>query len=62
MNRLLVTLCLVLMGFGGLGVASHGVVLAGGNADAAHACQQGGYASLLGSDGTTFQNAGECMS
>jgi hypothetical protein len=34
----------------------------GGNSDAAHACQQGGYLSLVGSDGTTFSNVGECVS
>jgi hypothetical protein len=31
-----------------------------GNADAAHACQQGGYLSLTGLDGTHFKNAGQC--
>jgi hypothetical protein len=35
-------------------------VASAGNSDAAHACQQGGYASLQGSDGTLFKNAGEC--
>ena len=34
----------------------------GGNSDAAHACQQGGYLSLVGSDGTTFDNVGACVS
>jgi hypothetical protein len=34
----------------------------GGNSSAAHACQQGGYATLFGSDGTGFKNAGECTS
>ena len=37
-----------------------GHVAIGGNSDAAHACQQGGYASLQGTDGTLFKNAGEC--
>lgn len=37
-----------------------GQIAIGGNSDAAHACQQGGYASLQGSDGTLFKNAGEC--
>lgn len=37
-----------------------GQIAMGGNSDAAHACQQGGYASLQGSDGTLFKNAGEC--
>jgi hypothetical protein len=34
----------------------------GGNSPAAHACQQGGYLSLVGSDGTTFDNVGACVS
>jgi hypothetical protein len=34
----------------------------GGNSPAAHACQQGGYLSLVGSDGTTFSNVGDCVS
>ena len=34
-----------------------------GNAGAAQACQQGGYAGLVRSeDGSRFQNAGECAS
>jgi hypothetical protein len=33
-----------------------------GNSDAAHACQQGGYLSLVGDDGTTFSNVGACVS
>jgi hypothetical protein len=32
------------------------------NSDAAHACQQGGYATLTRSDGTGFKNTGECTS
>jgi hypothetical protein len=34
----------------------------GGNGDAAHACQQGGYARLYRTDGSPFTNAGECTS
>jgi len=34
----------------------------GGNSDAAHACQQGGWQHLEGSDGTLFHNTGECVS
>ena len=34
----------------------------GGNSDAAHACQNGGYAELVGSGGETFSNTGECVS
>ena len=33
----------------------------GGNSDAAHLCQQGGYKSLVGTDGG-FTNVGECVS
>ena len=36
--------------------------LSSGNQDAAHACQKGGYLTLQGTDGTTFKNAGECVS
>jgi len=34
----------------------------GGNSDAAHACQQGGYLTLHRSDGSPFKNAGDCVS
>jgi hypothetical protein len=34
----------------------------GGNSAAAHACQQDGYLSLVGSDGTTFDTVGACVS
>jgi hypothetical protein len=34
----------------------------GGNSDAAHKCQKGGYLSLVGADGTTFKNVGKCVS
>lgn len=34
----------------------------GGNSAAAQACQQGGYASYIGNDGTHFGNAGDCDS
>ena len=34
----------------------------GGNSDAAHACQDGGYANLFRTDGTGFANVGECVS
>lgn len=33
----------------------------GGNSDAAHACQQGGYTTLQGTDGTRFTNTGQCV-
>jgi hypothetical protein len=38
------------------------VVGAAGNVDAARACQEGGYATLQGTDGTVFKNAGQCVS
>jgi hypothetical protein len=34
----------------------------GGNSDAAHACQKGGYAHYTRADGTPFSNTGECVS
>jgi hypothetical protein len=40
------------------GTASAG----GGNSAAAHACQKGGYLGLVGSNGETFRNTGECVS
>jgi len=33
-----------------------------GNSAAAHACQRGGYAGLIGTGGETFANTGECVS
>jgi hypothetical protein len=67
MKRLLATACLFFAAVGTWGVSGHGVVHAagGGNSDAAHACQHGGYADLIGTDGvtdTTFRNTGECVS
>jgi hypothetical protein len=32
-----------------------------GNSGAAHKCQKGGYRSLVGADGTTFKNVGQCV-
>jgi hypothetical protein len=34
----------------------------GGNSDAAHACQKGGYAAFTRADGTPFANTGACVS
>ena len=34
----------------------------GGNSDAAHLCQKGGYADLVGTNGETFENTGQCVS
>jgi hypothetical protein len=36
--------------------------LADGNSSNAHACQKGGYATLVTSDGNVFRNAGDCTS
>lgn len=33
-----------------------------GNSNAAHACQQNGYLSLVGAQGQTFKNVGACVS
>ena|SRR5689334_15733904 len=33
-----------------------------GNSDAAHLCQNGGYANVLRNDGTGFTNTGDCVS
>jgi hypothetical protein len=66
-RRALITLCLA---FAGVGLAGQSAQVplahAAGNADAAHACQQGGYATLTGiSSGgqtITFKNEGDCVS
>jgi hypothetical protein len=34
----------------------------GGNSGAAQSCQQGGYLTMQRSDGTSFKNAGDCVS
>jgi hypothetical protein len=39
-----------------------GTAAAGGNSDAAHACQQGGWQNLVRQDGTGFKNTGDCVS
>lgn len=33
----------------------------GGNSSAAHSCNHGGWRSLVGADGTTFKNTGQCV-
>lgn len=47
-----------------LGALTLGAVASadGGNSDAAHACQHGGYANYTRTDGTTFANQGQCVS
>lgn len=44
------------------GFVGHALADGGGNSDAAHACQQGGYSSLQQSNGTGFSNTGQCVS
>lgn len=64
MNRLKVAGCIVAIGVSGWGAGTAGTAHAesGGNSAAAHACQRGGYASYVRSDGTAFANTGECVS
>ncbi len=58
---LLIGLVVLVCAAGG-GLAASQSALAGGNSDAAHACQGDGYQSLARSDGTSFENVGECVS
>jgi len=53
-KRLVVAICFILAGFAGIGATSHGVALAAtdGNSAPAHACQQAGYLTLIGTNGT----------
>jgi hypothetical protein len=46
----------------GLTAAVPVAVSAQGNSNAAHLCQKGGYAWLVGVSGETFANAGQCTS
>lgn len=46
------------LGLGGSAAAATG----GGNSTAALRCQRAGYLALVGSDGQTFANVGECVS
>jgi hypothetical protein len=59
-RQLFAAFFLTVAGLGGIGAGGHTVALAS-NADAAHACQAGGYANLMGSNGTRFANAGACV-
>jgi hypothetical protein len=45
-----------------LGSASPAGAAKGGNSDAAHACQKGGWQHLFRSDGTAFANQDACVS
>lgn len=60
MKRLLVVVCFVAAGIGGM--QSIGSAQAAGNSAAAHACQQGGYLNLVSSDGASFASVGQCVS
>src|SRR6185437_14631870 len=66
-RRILAALCLAGAGLGLAGQSAHvPPTHAAGNADAAHACQQGGYVNLFGISGTgqtiIFKNDGDCVS
>jgi hypothetical protein len=54
--------CLAVLACLGGGLAAQSALAGGGNSDAAHACQQGGYLDLTRSDGSHFENAGDCVS
>jgi hypothetical protein len=45
-----------------LGLASPAGAAKGGNGDAAHACQKGGWMNVYRSDGTSFANQDACVS
>lgn len=66
MKSLVAVLCLIIAGFAGAGLSAHSALAAsGGNSDAAHQCENGGYVNLIGTNGTTdvtFANTGECVS
>ncbi len=55
----LVAMCGLVLGTLTLGAAASAN---GGNSDAAHACQRGGYANYTRTDGTGFANTGQCVS
>ncbi|MBK8022397.1 MAG: hypothetical protein IPK19_13470 [Chloroflexi bacterium] len=56
---MLFVLLALLIAFGAVsGVSAQG----GGNSDAAHQCQQGGWQTLVRSDGSGFRNQGDCVS
>ena len=61
MKMVLRLLTTALLGLALAGLSGSALAAPGGNADAAHLCQQGGYARLKGSDGTTLGNAGDCV-
>jgi len=45
-----------------LSVGAATATAGGGNSDAAKACQQGGWQTMVRQDGTGFKNAGDCVS
>jgi hypothetical protein len=57
MKRTALALCVGLALVVGVATAT-----AGGNSDAAHACQQNGWQNLVRQDGTPFLNTGDCVS
>jgi len=56
--RIMLVLCTAAALAVGVSTATAG----GGNSDAAHACQQGGWQELVREDGTPFKNTGDCVS
>ena len=58
MRRLTLIACLVLVAVAA--APGRPAAVQAGNADAAHACQNGGYASLTDEAGNPFKNAGQC--
>lgn len=58
MNKLTAAIAVALVAAAG---ASSGAQ-ADDNSDAAHACQKGGFLTLVRADGSTFRNAGDCVS
>jgi hypothetical protein len=51
----------VILGIAALGTSPQ-IAAANGNSAAAHACQKGGYLGLVGANGETFSNTGQCVS
>lgn len=65
MKRVLTTVAGLVLFCASLGATSNTTAYAdNGNSDAAHACQHGGFASLIGVDGATallFTRTGQCV-
>src|SRR5579862_9889612 len=58
MTRYVFAACLIIAGPG----LTAAYAADGGNSAAALLCQQGGYANLMRTDGTSFSNTGQCVS